>query len=720
LGGTLTHDTALSPFGEVEAIVLPAPLADSLGVTHFGQEATFQVDGNSVQVPLYAVLHRRQVGSLVASPVALSPLSFVQQATGLPGRLSRVLVQPAAGATGRVEAALERIAAGRVSVESTGYDQRLFAQAALASSHSTSLFSAISALVGFLFAFNAMLLTVPQRRRLAIDLRRDGYTPMTVVSVLLLDAVALGVLGCALGLVLGEELSIHLFKAEPAFLSLAFAIGTQRTVTVASVAIAVAGGMGAAIVAVLTPLRETLARDPLVVSDPGESRPIAVRDGWLALAGLACLAAATALLASAPQESLPAMVLLVGALLLMLPLALAGALLVLRLAAGLVRSPVGHVAGMELSSVRARAVAIAATGAVAVFGSVAIDGAHHDLLAGLQASARESNDSADLWVAPAGSYNLLHTAPFAPRALARLARLPGVRSVRVFRGGLLDYGQRRIRVIAPAVQSRQMIAASQVLTGDAAVVDSRLREGGWLTVSRALASEHGLHVGDAVELPTPRPTRLRVAAITTNLGWAPGAVVMSSATYARSYGSEDASALGVTLAPRASLPRVLAEVRHALGPGSGLAVQTASQQTARQVALSRQALARLTQIATLIPIIAVLAMAAAIGAMVWQRRPRLAKLKLEGIARGELWSTTLLESAVLLSAGCLSGAVFGLYGERLADRALAQAINFPVQDSFAFGPALASVLLVVGAALAVLALPGYLASSVPAALALQD
>jgi putative ABC transport system permease protein len=46
-------------------------------------------------------------------------------------------------------------------------------------------------LVGFLFAFNAMLLTVPQRLRLIADLRRDGYTPQTVIALLLLDAIAL-------------------------------------------------------------------------------------------------------------------------------------------------------------------------------------------------------------------------------------------------------------------------------------------------------------------------------------------------------------------------------------------------------------------------------------------------------------------------------------------------------------------------------------------------
>ena len=71
-------------------------------------------------------------------------------------------------------------------------------------------------------------------------------------------------------------------------------------------------------------------------------------------------------------------------------------------------------------------------------------------------------------------------------------------------------------------------------------------------------------------------------------------------------------------------------------------------------------------------------MAAAIGAMIFQRRPRLAKLKLEGLPAAKLWRTILLESLLLLGAGCLTGAVFGLYGQQLADRTLAQSINFPV------------------------------------------
>jgi putative ABC transport system permease protein len=149
-------------------------------------------------------------------------------------------------------------------------------------------------------------------------------------------------------------------------------------------------------------------------------------------------------------------------------------------------------------------------------------------------------------------------------------------------------------------------------------------------------------------------------------------------------------------------------------------VQTAWAHEAEQNALSRQGLQRLNQIATLILLVAVLAMAAAIGNMVWQRRPRLAKLKLEGFPRVELWRTILLESLVLLAVGCLGGAVFGLYGQQLLDRALANVVNFPVVYSVAVPAAVLSLTIVMAAALAIIAIPGYFAAGVSPAVALED
>ena len=722
LGGTFVPHSELTPFGGVGAVVIAAPLARALGVVRFGQEVTLRLAGHTVQAPLYAQLDERQIGQLARSPVVIAPLSYVQEMTGLQGRVSRVLVQPQPGARARVQAELDALAAGRANVEPIGYEATLFANAASASNQSSALFSAISALVGFLFAFNATLLTVPARRRLIVDLRREGYGSRTVIATLCLDALVLGVVASALGIALGELLFRYVLRSDSAFFSLAFTVGSEQSVSFTDVAIAAGGGMLAALAAVLSPLRAVLSHDPLAATDEHEQAGARWSGAGTALAGLACLAAASALLAIEPDAAIPGMVLMIAALLCVLPLMLRATLALAAWLAALLVSPVGHIARMELSAGRARAVAIAATGAVAVFGSVAIGGAHRDLLAGLRAAARETTAAAQVWVAPAGSYNLLLTTPFPPLAQARLRRVAGVQSVGLYRGGLLDYGRRRVLVIAPPLTTRSLLPTGQLLGGDAHRVQALVRTGGWIVVSRAIAAEHHLRVGQSVTLPTPNPTGLRVAALSTNIGWEPGTIVMSAPTYAQAWGSADASAYAIELAPGIAPSAAARAIKGALGASQqgALAVQTARQRSGALDTLDTRALARLTQIATLIPIFATLAMAAAIGAMVWQRRARLAKLKLEGLARAQLWHTILLESLLLLGAGCVTGALFGLYGQRLADRALAQTIDFPLAQSLSPLPALASLGLVIAAALAVLALPGYLATGVPASVALQE
>ncbi|HEY5193239.1 MAG TPA: FtsX-like permease family protein [Solirubrobacteraceae bacterium] len=721
LGGTLVPRGELTPFGGIGAIVMAAPLARVLGVVRFGQEVTLHLAGHTVQAPLYARLGERQIGQLARSPVVIAPFSYAQEMAGLQGRVSRVLIQPEPGARARVRAELVALAADRANVEPIDYEATLFANAVSASSQSSALFSAVSALVGFLFAFNATLLTLPARCRLIVDLRRDGYAPRTVIVVLCLDALVLGVVASGLGLALGELLFTRVLRSDAASFSLAFIAGSEQSVSFTDVAIAVGGGILAALAAVLSPLRAVLSHDPLAATGERERAGARWAGVGAALAGLAFLAAAAALSRIEADAAIPGMALMIAALLCVLPFALRMTLALAGRFAALLVTPVPHLARMELGAGGARAVAIAATGAVAVFGSVAIQGAHRDLLAGLRTAVRETTATAQVWVEPAGSYNLLMTTPFAPLAQARLRHVPGVRTVGLYRGGLLDYGRRRALVIAPPLTARSLLPTGQLLGSDAHRAEALVRGGGWIAVSRAIAEEHNLRVGQSVTLPTPDPTRMRVAALSTNIGWEPGAIVMSAPSYARAWGSTDASAYAIQLAPGIPSSRGAREIQSALGPSPGaLSVQTARQRSGALQALDTRALARLTQIATLIPIFAILAMAAAIGAMVWQRRARLAKLKLEGFARAQLWRTILLESLLLLGAGCTTGALFGLYGQHLADRALARTINFPVAHSLSPLPALASLGLVVAAALVVLALPGYLATGVPASVALQE
>jgi putative ABC transport system permease protein len=719
LGGTLVRKTNLTPFAGIEAVVLPAPVAHEIGVTKFGESVTFKLAGRVAEAGLYEQLHARQIGALISSPIAVAPLSVAQEMAGYGRTVSRILVQSEPGQLASVRAGLSRLAAGRLDVKPASFDERLFSRAAEATNQSTDLFAAISALVGFLFAFNATLLTVPQRRRLIAHLRRDGYAPAAVIVVLVFDALLLGVIACALGLLLGDELSIHLFSSTPGYLTSAFAVGAERVVSAQSVLVAVAGGMFAACVAVLSPLRDVVSRDPAAAITERD-RGSQLRIGLPLALGLAALALSLVILELDPAEATIGMLTLTLALLTLLVLPLNAAVAVMRRLAPAIVSAVPHVAAMELRASRSRALAIAATGAVAVFGSVAIEGAHGDLLHGLDEAASETNAITDLWVAPAGSNDRLFTAPFPPSMQGRLGKLAGVREVRIYRGGLLNIGDRRVWVIAPPQRAVPLVPSSQLLQGSEASASVRVRAGGWAVLSQALASELHLRIGQAFTLPSPHPTRLRVAAMSTNIGWAPGAIVINASGYARAWGSEDASAYNLLLKRGASAKAAVAEVRAALGTRSGLTVQPASVRAHDLRAVSREGLTRLSQIATLILVAAVLAMAAAMGTMVWQRRPRLAKLKLEGFAPAELWCTVLLESAILLGVGCFAGALAGLLGQQLLDRALSHVVNYPVVPSLGVLPALASLGLVTAASVVVVSAPGWFASRVPAGVALQD
>lgn len=196
-----------------------------------------------------------------------------------------------------MRSSLLALAGYRLNVEPADFDSVLFAKAATPANQAAELFSAISALVGFMLAFNAMLITASLRRELIGELRHHGATRWMTVKTLLFDALVLGVLGCILGLILGDVVSIALFHTNAGYLSYAFPVGSQRFVSWQSVALAVGAGMLAACIGVLVPLRGELSR-PLRRSPSSEPRLPGERAGrgWMAprvLGGLACLIATT-------------------------------------------------------------------------------------------------------------------------------------------------------------------------------------------------------------------------------------------------------------------------------------------------------------------------------------------------------------------------------------------------------------------------------------------
>jgi putative ABC transport system permease protein len=702
-----------------QGLALPQPIAERIGVRSL-QAVRLQVGSKNVTSLVGLTLGASNIGAELGNPIAIARLDEAQRLTGMRGKITRILVEPKPGRDSEVRRRLTSIAGDALDVRPANFDALVFRQAEGPTAESTQIFSAISALVGFLFAFNAMLLTVPQRRNLIGDLRLDGYMPLEIVEVMLFDVLALGLAGVLVGLGLGDLLSRGLLRAEAGYLALAFPVGSIHIVSWRSVVIAATGGLLAAVIGVLIPLRNEIFGYDQLGSRTGRGRG-RVSSIVTLVAGLGCLSLTTIILITGMTTvgiAVLAFVSLTLSLLLILPVAFGGAVILIDRLQRPMTGISSRIALIEIMSntTRARSLAIAATGGIAVFGSVAIEGAQSNLRAGLTHAAADLSRGTDLWVSPSGGATTLATTPFQDLYGRELERLSGVSRAGAYRGGFLDLGERRILVVGAPKTDARLVPVSQIMIGTPAQVKLRLREDGWVTVSQALASEYHLHVGGWFTLDAPRPTRFRVAAITTNLGWSPGAVVMNTDDYAKAWDSDEVSAYQVILKHGVTLEQGLREVRSVVEPSTALVVQTAARHEQNDIAAQRQGLARLTQIAALVLVAAALAMAAAMGAMIWQRRPRLAGMKVDGFDQGELWRALLWESALLLGVGCSIGAVFGLYGQLVLSHALVSVTGFPVVFSIGVLVAIICLVIVTTIALAVVALPGYMAARVEPAL----
>jgi putative ABC transport system permease protein len=713
-GGPLLQHFSARPLTQLNAIALPAPLAHTIGAGAL-QKVRLQAGNEAVTTLLGITLGQSEIGNAANSPVAIAPIRYAQRLTGMGGRITRIFVRSAPGSGRQVEMALMRLArTNGANLEPGSYDAQLFATAVAPENKSEDLFSAISALVGFMFALNAMLITVPSRRRLIEEVRSEGGTRPMLVQILLFDALVLAVPACVIGLGLGELLSLAVFHTTPGYLSFAFPVGNDRIVTWQSVALAVSAGIAATLVGVLWPLRN-------IVSDAfgAEAATKSRRWKWTALrisVGLLCLASTTLIPVVQGQGEIIGNVVLVAALVCLLPPLFDGFVALFARLQRPLTTVASALAVVELrtAQTRVRSLAIAVTAAVAVFGAVEFQGIQRNLSNGLDASVQGINSAAQVWVTPSGGANAFATTPFTDSYSRALARLPSVAVVGLYRGGFLDWGQRRLWVLAPPSSSPHPIPVSQIINGDPGLAAVRIQQGGgWAVLSQALASEHHLRVGDAFELPSPRPTVLRVAAVSTNLGWPPGTIIMSAADYARAWNNGDPSAYQIQGRPDTSIATVQSEVRRVLGTRAGFVVETSNERVQRYQAVEAQALSRLTQTRLLVLIAAVLAVTAAMGSMVWQRRNLIASMKVDGYSQAVLWRWLLCESAVLLVTGCSIGAVFGLYGEFLGSRFLASVTGFPIVFQVQAVSALSSLALVSLVAVAVTALPGYLVARVP-------
>jgi putative ABC transport system permease protein len=307
-------------------LVLTEPAALAIGAKP-GRVLAIQVGEHTEHLALAAVVSSAEIGAVAESPIAAAPLPIVQSITGLPGRLTRIVIEPKAGREAVLRRALTQRFGATLNARPIDTEADLLGNAAGPEKQITLLFSAISLVAGIILAYNALLLASDERRRFIVYLIETGTPDSMIVASLAFDALILGLAGSLLGLLAGDIISLVAYRTVPGYIAAAFAIGGQRIIETPTILVALAGGMLAAFAAAALPatvaLRGGVAAEPDAV---GRTLSFAHRlhfsDAVVFACGvlLVCVSIVASLLA--PQTTVAALVGLAAGLVICLPMIL--------------------------------------------------------------------------------------------------------------------------------------------------------------------------------------------------------------------------------------------------------------------------------------------------------------------------------------------------------------------------------------------------------------
>lgn len=724
LGGFATKNLGAGELLLARGVGLPSSLASTIG-TEARQSVTLVVNGSSSRVRVRAVLSSGTIGPLASVPLVAALLPYAQTIAGTPGQVNQVLVKPQPGRQRQVAAELRALAGNTLDVGPADNELRLAETAAVPVNRSTSLFVAISVMVGFLLALNAMLLTIPERRRAIADMRIQGFDAKQVLAIVVFQALMLGIGASCVGIVGGELLARTLFHEVPSYLATAFPVTDTQTVHASTVLVAFGCGLLAALLVSLSPIFDLRSDRPVdavfhETGEPGQAITAGTTTRAAALGAVLIALVSVCVLLDATLTVLGGVVLALAALCL-IPLLFRATSRMLKGFARRYHGGMVAVAAIEIDGTATRSIALAGVAALAIYGVVAVGGARHDLLQGLDNAITEEWGSAPVWITPDG--NIFDADGFRIQGSGNtFARTDGaIASVHIHQGGFLDLGTHRIWIRAVPANNGTMVLSSQLLKGDLASATTRLRQGGWATISNGLAMEHHLHIGSRLDLPTPSGIApLRVAAITTNIGWPSGTISVNTQDYSRYWLSTLPTAISLSLSPGVTAATGRDVVKGLLKGQPSLRVQTSQERIAEVESSVRQGLKTLSEISTLLLIVAALALATALSTAIYQRRSRLASLKAQGFDRVQLWRCLLIESAIVLGIGCFDGVVMGVYAHALGDRYLRVEVGFPAPFSVGGVQVVLTLVLMLGIALAIVALPGYSAAGISAQAGFQE
>lgn len=661
------------------AVYISAELADRLDVAS-GRDVVLEAAGTSSRVDVADVLSRAEAPAISHSRIVATSLGLVQGLAAMSGDVDRILVGLEDGAGETAPRRLRAALGPAVSVRPADAESRLLAQASELDRQSAALFSAVSLLLGVLLAYTAMHLSVNDRRREIASLRLAGVPSRALFSGLLCEAAVLGMLGSALGLVLGLTVLVEVVGHTPVYLEQAFPLASPTGAPPSAVVASVALGVLAPVAATLLPAWTVLGVPPAAAFD--ERAAVAgcavggrLRWGLAALGSALAVSGAWLVLAQSRTGAMALAGFLFGFSILVALVAPRAVAVVGRIVGR--QGAAVELAAAQLRTSPSRTSALVAIVALTVASLLAVGGVVRNLEDGARDLSREALSSAGLWLLPDQANNELMTAPLPPDAIAAFRLMPEIASVRLYRSTLIDWRDRRVKAFA--YDDRHLMSNAEIVEGSPPSIRRELASGRGALLSPDLASDLGVALGDHFRIPTARGMRrFRLAGLVTNYGWAPGAVGLGSAELVRGFGQRTIAAARLDLAPGVS-PEEAEAVLRSPAEALGVRVETPAGAERRARETARRALGQLRRIAAVLLATAIVAVGGIMLTTVVQQRRQLGVLRAVGLTPSQLRRSVIAEALLALGLGSAAGICGGLIGQHLIIRLLAGSAGYPVE-----------------------------------------
>ncbi len=644
--------------------LLAAETADELGLA-LGSEFQLRVGAHTRDLELAGALEgadelsRRALADLVVVDIATA-----QEITGRVGFVSRIdlIVPPGEAGTAALAKIAALLPAGAALVE-VGPRARSIASLSAAFRLNLRALSLLALLCGAFLIYNTMTFSVVQRRPLLGMLRALGVSRREIFTLVLGEALAVGIAGTALGLPLGLGLARVLVRLVSRTVSdFYFAVTVARVeVSPWQLVVPAVLGLGATLLAALPPAAEATGTPPRGVMlrslAEEKSRRSLPRLAW---ASVACFAAAALLLAAPEKWLIGRSVAVAFAGLFCTTLGCAclapGATLLASRAArpllGRAFGLLGRLAAGSIEAALSRTAVAVASLMVAVSVTVGV-GLMIGSFRGALERWLERTLEADVYVSATRPG---HPPPIDEALLARFVAAPGVARINTVLASWLPTPEGGTLLRALDLDARGK-ASFEFAQGNPAEAWPAFDRGEVVLVSEPFAYRRGLEPGMRIDLRTDAgPVGFEIGGVYVDFSSDQGAVAISRRAFDRFWQARGATALGVFVAPAADRDAVMRDLS-ALAASSGAELEIRATGALRAASLEvfdRTFL--ITGVLRLLAgLVAFIGVVAALMALELERSREMGVLRALGLEPRGIWGLVAGQTGLMgLTAGLLA------------------------------------------------------------------